>query len=154
MIKINVIVGYKNWTKYIKSPEIYLKKKIKKLNTEKFFKKKRLEFSLLLSNNKNIKKLNYKYRKKLKTTDVLSFPFHKKNDLKKILKKNNLVYLGDIIINLEVLINKDLDKNFREKFNEIWIHGLLHLLGYRHKLNSDYFRMKKIEKNYVDLLNR
>ena len=109
---------------------------------------------MLLSNNKNIKKLNYKYRKKLKTTDVLSFPFHKKNDLKKILKKNNLVYLGDIIINLEVLINKDLDKNFREKFNEIWIHGLLHLLGYRHKLNSDYFRMKKIEKNYVDLLNR
>ena len=40
MIKINVIVGYKNWTKYIKSPEIYLKKKIKKLKTEKFFKKK------------------------------------------------------------------------------------------------------------------
>ena len=50
MIKINVIVKDKSWLKFIKKPEIYLKKKIKKIQNDKFFgKKKKYSFSLLLS---------------------------------------------------------------------------------------------------------
>ena len=40
MIKINVIVKDKSWFKIIKNPEIYLKKKIKKIQNKKLFKKK------------------------------------------------------------------------------------------------------------------
>ena len=44
MIKINVIVKDKAWLKYIKNPENYLKNKIKKLQNEKFFGKKKILF--------------------------------------------------------------------------------------------------------------
>jgi len=82
MIKINVLVGNKNWNKYIKNPDFYLKKKIKKLyNKNIFFKKKIFEFSILLTNENEIKNLNKKFRKKNKSTDVLSFPFHEKKML-------------------------------------------------------------------------
>ena len=64
MIKINVIVKDKNWFKYIKNPEAYLSRKIKKIQTDKFFGKKRYQFSLLLSEAKEIKYLNKKFRKK------------------------------------------------------------------------------------------
>ena len=66
MIKINVIVKDKAWLKYIKNPENYLKNKIKKLQNEKFFGKKKYSFSLKLSNTKEIKYLNKKFRKKNK----------------------------------------------------------------------------------------
>ena len=42
MIKINVIVKDKNWFKYIKNPEAYLSRKIKKIQTDKFFGKKKI----------------------------------------------------------------------------------------------------------------
>ena len=44
MIKINVIVKDKSWLKFIKKPEIYLKKKIKKIQNDKFFGKKKIFF--------------------------------------------------------------------------------------------------------------
>ena len=84
MIKINVITNNKNWLNYIKRPNSYLDKKIKKINLEdKKLKKINIFCTLLLSGNKEIKYLNKKFRKKNKITDVLSFPFYKKKDLNK-----------------------------------------------------------------------
>ena len=90
--------------------------------------------------NNEIKLINKKFRKKNKTTDVLSFPSFDFNKLKKLKKKD--IYLGDIILNY-YKINK---KNFKENFNKLWIHGFLHLIGYKHKKNSDYFKMNELEK--------
>ena len=64
MIKINVIVKNKTWLEYIKNPEIYLKKKLKIIQNDKFFKKKKYVFSLKLSDGVEIKLLNKKFRKK------------------------------------------------------------------------------------------
>ena len=100
MIKINVIVKDKSWFKIIKNPEIYLKKKIKKIQNDNLFKKKRYSFSLLLSSTKEIKLLNKKFRKKNKSTDILSFPNQTKKELEIVSKLNQSVYLGDIIINV------------------------------------------------------
>ena len=61
---------------------------------------------MLLSNTKEIKKLNSKFRKKNKSTDVLSFPFYNKKNLKKKLKNEKEIYLGDIIINLNKIRQK------------------------------------------------
>ena len=84
MIKINVIVNNINWYRYIKNPNNYIDRKIKKLNNKnKRFKKNIIFCTLLLSGNKAIKKLNMKFRKKNNTTDVLSFPFYTIKDLKK-----------------------------------------------------------------------
>ena len=84
MIKINVIVKNKFWMQRIAKPEIYFVKKVNKLNLKnKYFNKKKLEFTLLLSDEKEIKKLNKKFRNKNKATDVLSFPMSHKIILNK-----------------------------------------------------------------------
>ena len=76
MIKVNVLITNKDWKKYISKPNNYLNKKLKKAEKKlRIFKKNKLNFSLLLSKGDEIKKLNKKFRKKNKTTDVLSFPF-------------------------------------------------------------------------------
>ena len=99
MIKVNVIIKYDPWLKYIKSPKSYLKNKLKKIQEEKIFQKKKYNFSLLLTNETDITKFNKKFRNKNKATDVLSFPYQNKKDLKKLISEAKEIYLGDIIIN-------------------------------------------------------
>ena len=134
MIKANVILDHYKWKNKIKSPNKYFKKKINKLNKIGLFKKRKHEFSVLLTNNRKMKNLNFKFRKKNKPTDVLSFPSHN------VEKKS--IYIGDIILNY-YKISKT---NFKRDFNKLWIHGFLHLLGYKHFKNKDFYQMKKMEK--------
>ena len=154
MIKINVITNNNNWLNYIKRPNYYLSKKINKLNLKiKLFKRNKIYLTLLLSGNKEIKFLNKKFRNKNKSTDVLSFPFQTKKELKKKLKKEKEIYLGDIIINLNKIKNKNKKNFFKLEFDYLWIHGLVHLFGYDHKKNKDFEKMNRIEKKYFALLN-
>tara|TARA_Y100000768_G_scaffold377655_1_gene351141 strand:- start:1533 stop:1991 length:459 start_codon:yes stop_codon:yes gene_type:complete len=152
MIKINVIVKDKNWFKYIKNPEAYLSRKIKKIQTDKFFGKKRYQFSLLLSEAKEIKYLNKKFRKKNKTTDILSFPSQNKKELKMLSKFNLEIYLGDIIINFKKM-NTSSKLLFKRQFDVLWIHGLVHLFGYDHIKDKNYKKMAGIEMKFLKKLN-
>ena len=154
MIKINVITNYVNWFRFIKNPNSYIDRKVKKLNIKsKKFKKNIIFCTLLLSGNQEVKKLNKKFRKKNKSTDVLSFPFHREDNLKNKIKKEKEIYLGDIIINLNKVSDKKNIKTFKLKFDRLWIHGLVHLFGYDHKKEKDYKRMKKVETEYLKLIN-
>ena len=75
MIKVNVAINNKSWNKKIKNPKKYFKQKLKKISSViKFFKGKNITFTILLTNSLNMKKLNKKFRKHNKSTDVLSFP--------------------------------------------------------------------------------
>ena len=152
MIKINVIVKDKTWLKFIKNPENYLKKKIKIIQGDNFFKKRKYRLSVLLSGTKDIKYFNKKFRKKNKSTDILSFPFQSKKELNSILKKEKEIYLGDIIINFNKVENKNL-KSFKLEFDRLWIHGLVHLFGYEHKREKDFLKMNQKEKKYLKLIN-
>mgnify|MGYP006434689107 FL=1 len=154
MIKINVITNNNKWLNYIKKPNYYLDKKISKLNSkEKKFKKKQIFCTLLLSGSKEIRYLNKKFRKKNKATDVLSFPFQTKKELKKKLKTEKEIYLGDIIINLNKIKSKNEKFFFEIEFDRLWIHGLVHLFGHDHKKDKDFKIMRQVEKNYLDLIN-
>ena len=133
MIKANVIVGHFKWKKKIKNPDNYFKNKLKKISKILFFKKKKQEFSILLTCNKEMKNLNNKFRKKNKTTDVLSFP----------LKNNN--YIGDIAISYEIINKRSKKSNFFLELDKIWIHGYFHLIGYDHKKLKDFKKMNKKE---------
>ena len=64
MIKANVILDYFKWKSKIKNPNNYLKRKIIKLSKISYFKRKNQEFSILLTSNKKMQKLNLKFRKK------------------------------------------------------------------------------------------
>ena len=153
MIKINVITSNATWFQFIKNPNNYIDKKVKKLNIKvKKIKKINIFCTLLLSNNKEIKNLNNKFRKKNKPTDVLSFPFYKKKILKKKLKKEKEIYLGDIIVNLDKVINEGNLKNFKLEFDKLWIHGLIHLFGYDHKKENDFKKMNIVEKDYLNYI--
>ena len=154
MIKANVITRNISWYKYIKNPDIYIGRKINKLNAKnKKLKNKAIFFTLLLSGEKEIKNLNRKFRKKNKSTDVLSFPFYVKKELSKRLLKEKEIYLGDIIINLSKIREKKKIKDFKIEFDNLWIHGLVHLFGYDHKVEKDYLKMQKIEKKYSSFIN-
>tara|TARA_B110001452_G_scaffold228047_1_gene203250 strand:+ start:1057 stop:1521 length:465 start_codon:yes stop_codon:yes gene_type:complete len=154
MIKINVISNNINWKKYLKNPSSFIDKKISLINKrDKKYKNNILICTILLSGTVAIKKLNKKFRSKNKSTDVLSFPFHDKNKLEKKLKTNKEIYLGDIIINLNKLKNKKDKRKFQQEFNKLWIHGLVHLFGHKHKRNKDFNVMDKIEKKYLNLIN-
>jgi|TARA_B110000495_G_scaffold137778_1_gene120820 probable rRNA maturation factor len=154
MIKINVLTTNVDWRLYIKNPNNFIDKKINIYNKKsKNFKKNIIFCTLMLSNSKEIKKLNQKFRKKNKSTDVLSFPFYEKKELSVKLKKNEEIYLGDIIINLNKIKNKKNILNFRSEFNRLWVHGLVHLFGYDHKLEKDYRKMKMVEKSFLSYID-
>mgnify|MGYP001382912103 FL=1 len=144
MIKANVILDYSKWKNKIKDPNNYLKKKLKKLSKFPYFKKKKQEFSILLTNNKKMKNLNFKFRKKNKTTDVLSF------------QSNNYKYIGDIAISYEIVNKRSKLSNFFIEFDKMWIHGYFHLIGYDHKKLKDFKKMEKKENlilNYFHNIN-
>ena len=146
MIKVNVEIHNKSWNKKIKNPKKYFKNKLKKISKIlKFFNGKNITFTILLTNSINMKKLNKKFRNKNKATDVLSFPFFTLNSLKLIKKKS--FYIGDIATSFEIVNSYSKNNNFNLEFDKLWVHGLLHLLGFSHKNNNNYFKMNKIEKN-------
>ena len=154
MIKINVITENIEWKKFIKKPQTFFDKNINLINKkDKFLEKNNFICTVLLSGPSQIRKLNKKFRKKNKSTDILSFPFYEKKTLNyKIKGKQKEIYLGDIIINLNSIKTKKNFNKFIYEFNKIWIHGLAHLFGYTHKKNQDFKDMKKIEKKYINIL--
>ena len=141
MISINVFSEEKAWSKKLKNKDIFFKKICHAFPKKYKFLNKKVTFSLLLSNNKNIRKLNKVFRNKNKATDILSFPLNNK------IKISKNTYLGDIIISYNYL-DKPRSQNlelFKEKVIKIFIHGFLHLLGFDHKKNINYSKMLKEE---------
>ena len=152
MIKVNVEVNSKSWHKKIKNPKKYFNKKLKKISKiVKFFKGKNITFTILLTSSLNMKKLNKKFRNRNKSTDVLSFPFFSSNNLKFIKQKK--FYIGDLATSYEIINSRSKKNNFLLEFDKVWVHGLLHLIGYNHVKNKDYFKMNKIEKKILDSIN-
>ena len=138
MIKANVILDYPKWKTKIKKSSQYIKKRLQILSKIYSFKYKNQEFTIFLTNNKKMKNLNNKFRKKNKTTDVLSFPL-------KYIYRNNL-YLGDIAINFSIINKRSIKSNFIQEFDKMWVHGYCHLIGYDHKKLKDFYKMNQKEK--------
>ena len=153
MINIEVFSEEKAWSKKLKKKEIFFKKICSLFPSKYRFPNKKVSLTLLLSNNRGIKKLNKEFRNKNKSTDILSFPFTNKI---KFSKKN---YIGDIIISYNFM-NKPKSqniKNFKEKVVKTFIHGFLHLLGFDHIKDKDYKKMlseeEKIYKSVISKIN-
>ena len=142
MIKVNVLTEEKSWSKKIKKKEIFFNQLCKHFPKKFKFINKRAYLTLLLSNNRNIKRLNKKFRKKDKHTDVLSFPLLQKH------KNPKEVYLGDVIISFDYM-NKPKNINnydFKEKVTKIFIHSFLHLLNFKHIKEKEYQIMFREEQ--------
>ena len=106
------------------------------------------EIELIVCYNITIQKYNKEFRGKDKATDVLSFPIE--ND---IIIDNNLIPLGSIIISIDFVYDKAKEFNHSRsnEFTLLFIHGLLHLLGYDHE--TDNGEMRKKEESIINSMN-
>ena len=151
MISIEVFSEEKAWSKKIRKKELFFKKICSLFPRKYRFPNKKITLTLLLSNNRCIKKLNKNFRNKNKSTDILSFPFAKKTLISK------KTYIGDIIISYNFM-NKPRSqniKNFKEKVIKTFIHGFLHLVGFDHIKDKDYKRMlSEEEKIYKSVISK
>jgi len=141
MININVFSEEKAWSKKLRNKSLFFEKICNSFPKKYKFSNKKVSLTLLLSNDKNIKKLNKIFRKKNKPTDILSFPLNEKVRISK------QTYLGDIIISYNFM-NRPQSLNtklFNEKVTKTFIHGFLHLLGFDHKKHKDYIKMIREE---------
>lgn len=93
------------------------------------------ELSIALVGQGRIRKLNKKYRKKNRVTDVLAFPGNG---------------LGEIVICLrEVKKNaKRFNSNFKTELARVLIHGILHLLKYNHEKSEANAQQMEKRQNY------
>ena len=145
MIKINVVVDFPKWKKKIKNLKNYFKIKQRRFNTKINPSKNKKEFTIFLTNNSKMKKLNNKFRKVNKPTDVLSFSLKIKN-------KSN-IYLGDIAISYEIVNKRSKKSLFDHELDKMWIHGYLHLSGYDHIRFKDFKKMSRKEDLIFKQLN-
>ena len=107
-----------------------------------------LTVSLRLTNIRNMKKLNYSFSGSNKETNVLSFiPDPNETD-----ENNNSV--GDIAICVDVLKKeaKEQNKDFLDHLLHLFVHGILHLLGYKHDSDREASKMEQIEKSILSKL--
>ena len=123
------------------------------LKLEKFLKP--VEISVLFVDNKNIHKLNLKYKNKNRPTDVLSFPTKSSCGY---FEYGGVVVLGDIVISLQQAF-KQLklygSSCFNEEVARLTIHSMLHLLGYNHEKDAvNAAIMRKKEKILNSIVKR
>ena len=150
MISIDVVSETSLWNKRIKKKNFFFNSIASNFPKKYRFMKKKAYLTILLSNNSNIKKLNNKFRKKNKPTDILSFPYEKQFNI----KKNS--YLGDIVISYQS-INKPKslsNLDFKKKTAKIFIHGFLHLLGYDHVKLKNFNKMVKVEEKIYGIIDK
>lgn len=97
------------------------------------------ELSIVLSNSKNVHELNLQYRQKDKPTNILSFPINDNGQTDGL--------LGDLILAYEVVKQEveNEQKNFKDHFTHLLLHGLLHLLGYDHIEDAEAETMEDLE---------
>jgi len=143
-MKSNIITKFfcksKHWPPRLKKLE-KIKSKLMNQRDLNFNKNNKYFLNLILTNDKEVKKLNFKYKSQIKNTDVLTF----------VNKLNNLCYEKDIYCDIffsAETIKRDANKNFidfYDHFTHLLVHSFLHINGYKHKKIKDFKRMKNLE---------
>ncbi len=100
------------------------------------------DIELIVTSNEQIQKINKEYRDIDKPTDVLSFPY----------EEMPMAPLGSIVISIDYVQNKakEFGHSEEDEFTLLFIHGLLHLLGYDHECDNG--EMREMEENLINEL--
>jgi probable rRNA maturation factor len=106
------------------------------------------EIDLIVCYNSTIQEYNKTYRNKNRATDVLSFPIENDN-----IMFEDILPLGSIVISIDYVKTKALELGHKreDEFTLLFIHGLLHLLGYDHEVDNGEMREK--EEALINELN-
>jgi len=101
------------------------------------------EIELIVTDNKTIQNINQEYRDKDKPTDVLSFPMDAPFTEQSIFG----MPLGSIMISADFVRQKanDFGHTIQDELSLLFIHGLLHLLGFDHETDNGEMRAREKE---------
>lgn len=119
---------------------------------------KNLYISITLTTPENIRKINNKYRKIDKPTDVLSFPMFEKEEIDLVCKESFegiREALGDVIISVEQVKKqaKEYEHSFERELAYMVVHGFYHLMGYDHMQEDEKNQMRAKEENILTQLD-
>jgi probable rRNA maturation factor len=103
------------------------------------------DVNLILTDDKRIRELNKRFRKKDKATDVLSF------NIESTRKRKYM--MGEIYISVETARRQavEFDTKPSHEVMRLFCHGLLHLIGYDHIKKSERMIMEKKERHFLKL---
>ena len=142
---LNIInrTKYRDFERYYDELEQYYKKTLKTLKL-----KDKYVLSLIIVGPNTIKKINREYRNIDAVTDVISFALL---DSGEEMEYDGLIELGDIFINRNRVLSqaKEYGHSVKREFVFLFIHGLLHLLGYDHMNSKDEKEMFDLQKKII-----
>ena len=150
MIEIDFISKFEEFNDY--------EEKYEKI-TEATLEHLKLDFSPVISisfvDNKYIHKINKKYRNVDKETDVISFAFLDDDpEREKTLHSKGIVPLGDIYISVEKAKEQaeSYGHSLQRELSFLYVHGLLHLLGYDHQTEEQEKEMFTLQDEILNKL--
>lgn len=104
----------------------------------------RMEIGIVLTNDTEIRDLNRTWRGQDKPTNVLSFPGDTETGL-----LDAPILLGDVVVAFETAAREvDRDRmaaSLADHLAHLIVHGVLHLLGYDHEIDSEAEEMERLE---------
>ena len=132
-----------NLKEYYKDIYLLFDETLKKLNIEKDY-----DVSVILVRSKKIQEINFEFRNINNPTDVISFAMLD-DEIVNVEESNDL---GDIYINVDSVISqaKEYGHSIRREFCFLFLHGLLHCLGYDHINEEDEKLMFSLQKEILD----
>ena len=147
---LNVEKGQEDW-------EAIVKKVLDKCFEEEGLLDSKLIMTITFTTPEEIRKINKKYRKIDKATDVLSFPMFEKDELDEKIKNGDFPYedvLGDVIISIEQVREQaeEYGHSFERELSYMLVHGFYHLMGYDHIEEEDKKVMRPKEEKILSEL--
>lgn len=111
-----------------------------------FFDLPALSVSILLDNDARIRQINRDFRNQDKATNVLSFPAAMDDD-EDDGDGDDLLFLGDIAIAFETVDGEAhaAEIDFLHHLSHLFVHGVMHLLGYDHETSDEADEMEALE---------
>ena len=109
------------------------------------------ELSILIVDNSRIGELNEKYLNRVGPTNVIAFPMQEGR-----FSSISPHLLGDVVISVEIAAKegKSFGISLEERFIQLLVHGILHLLGYDHeKTDQEAEKMEQKSEELLELIN-
>ena len=147
---LNIEKGQEDW-------EGIVEKVLKKCFEEEGLIDSKLIMTITFTTPEEIRKINKKYRKIDKATDVLSFPMFEKAELDEKIKNKDFLYedvLGDVIISIDKVREQaeEYGHSFERELSYMLVHGFYHLMGYDHIEEKDKKIMRPKEEKVLNEL--
>ena len=136
-----------------KEYEETVKKVLNKCFEEEGLLNSKLIITITFTIPEEIKKINKKYRKIDRATDVLSFPMFEKRELDEKIKNKDFLYedvLGDIIVSIEKVKEQAIEygHSFERELSYMLVHGFYHLMGYDH-IEEEEQKLMRIKEDKI-----